>query len=363
MKKHTFLISLLLFVTPHIQAAEFCATTSGQLQSALSSAQSNNQHDVIKVAEGSYPTTGSEFSYTESAGWDLEISGGWTDFFGNPCGQQLSGNPFNTVLDGNNSARIMHIRSSGNSDITISNLSFINGGTANLSTAGGLRFYPTNTASHTGQVIIERNAFINNHAQTASALSFFSSGINSHIRNNVFTLNTAHNGSYSITIDQDLNSGIYFTNNTLVQNSGDSTNDIGGFVLFTRSSSSAYIGNNVLYDNGNRDLHLSGTGDVWLHYNDVGIRTGVAPFSNLGNFSADPEFNTGILEFTPSYGSPLVNAGYDPPSFVPIPTPFELAWFEGTLDLLGNTRKQQGKVDLGAIETSAEPPIFMDGFD
>ncbi len=102
---------------------------------------------------------------------------------------------------------------------------------------------------------------------------------------------------------------------------------------------------------------------MFLHHNDVGIRTGEEPFSMTGNISADPEFNTGILEFTPSYGSPLVNAGYDPPSSVPIPTPFELAWFEGTVDLVGNIRKQLGSVDIGAMETSAEPPIFINGFE
>lgn len=344
-------------------AAEFCVTTSSELQTALSSAQSNNQHNAVKIAEGSYSTPGSEFSYTDSDGWDLEISGGWTEFFGNDCGQQLTGNPLNTVLDGNNTTRIMNISSGGNSEITISNLTFINGGHDMLSGGGGLRFWSTNMNAHIGEVTIERNVFINNTAEKASALYFFSSGSKSHIRNNVFNLNQTTNGGYAVELNQDIDSGIYFTNNTMTQNTGDDLNDRGGLRIFTASSSNSYVGNNVLYGNGNEDFRINGTGQVYFHYNDVGVAVGTVNSSNVGNFSSDPKFNTGILEFTPSYGSPLVNKGYDPPNFVPIPTPFNLAWFEGSVDLLSNTRKQGGKVDIGAIETSPEPPIFINGFE
>ncbi len=363
MKNDYLLTILLLLISLPIFAAEFCVTSSAGLQAALNSAANNNQHDLIKIAEGSYTTPGSEFSYTESVGWDLEISGGWTEFFGNPCGQQLSGNPFNTVLDGDSSNRIMNIRSGGSSDITISSLAFINGGTSNLSNGGGLRFWPTNTNNHTGKVVIERSAFINNTAEEASAISFLSAGLRNHIRNNIFVVNSTTNGSNTVVINQDLSAGIYFTNNTMVTNSGDAANNRGGLRIFTTSTSNAYVGNNVLYDNGSEDFRVTGSGQVYLHYNNVDLVFGASSSSLIGNFSADPEFNPGILNYTPSYGSPLVNQGYDPPNIVPFPTPFNLAWFEGTVDIFGNPRKQDGKVDIGAVETEPEPPIFANGFE
>ena len=356
-------IFIMLLASTTSQAAEFCVTSSAGLQSALTSASSNNQHNTIKIAEGVYTTPGSTFEYSEGAGWDLEIIGGWTEFFGNDCGQQLSGNPYNTILDGNGTTRIMNIESGGNSDITISNLLFLNGGSPTTFGGGGLRFWSTTNVAHTGRVTIERNAFINNQAEQSSAVYFFSSGPKSHFRNNIFTLNTSHDGNFTLVVNHDLESGVYFTNNTVVNNSGDSANNYGGVQLFTTASSTTYVGNNVLYDNGNRDLHFSGSGETYLNYNNVGLQTGTAPTHFTGNFSADPEFNDGILEFTPSYGSPLVNAGYDPPNFVPIPTPFDLAWFEGTHDVEGNIRKQQGKVDIGAVESGPEPPIFINGFE
>jgi len=363
MKLMASFIFIMLLASTTSQAAEFCVTSSAGLQSALTSASTNNQHNTIKIAEGIYDTPGSTFEYSEGAGWDLEISGGWTEFFGNDCGQQLSGHPYNTVLDGNGTHRIMNIESGGNSDITISNLMFLNGGYSTLPSGGGLRFWSTNNMAHTGRVTIERNAFVNNQAEESSALYFFSSGPKSHFRNNIFTLNTSHDGSYTLDINYDLDSGVYFTNNTVINNAGDSVNNYGGVRFFTTANSTTYVGNNLLYDNGNRDLHFSGSGETYLNYNNVDLLSGTAPTHFTGNFSADPELIEGFLEFTPSFGSPLVNAGFDPPNFVPIPTPFDLAWFEGTHDVVGNVRKQQGRVDIGAVETGPEPPIFINGFE
>jgi len=79
MKNFWILLTALYIYISVSYAATFCATTSSELQSALDSANTNNQHNLIKIAEGSYETSGSQFSYKESgtnAGWDLEISGG-----------------------------------------------------------------------------------------------------------------------------------------------------------------------------------------------------------------------------------------------------------------------------------------------
>jgi hypothetical protein len=93
MRTFQFFIIASLLITLNSKAAVYCVTNSAQLQSALTSAQNSNEYDLIRVAEGHYVTPDSEFKYTSTSGWDLGISGGWTEFFGNPCGQQLSGSP------------------------------------------------------------------------------------------------------------------------------------------------------------------------------------------------------------------------------------------------------------------------------
>ncbi len=364
MKKYHLLTILILLISQPIYAAEFCVTTSAELQSAMTSAQINNQHNLIKVAEGLYLTPGSEFKYTEDTGWDLEISGGWTEFFGNPCGQQLSGNPWNTVLDGNSTTRIMNISSGGNSEISISNLTFINGGNATLSSGGGLRFWSTNFVAHTGKVTIERNIFINNQAEIASAVTFFSSGERSYFRNNIFTLNNTTDGSFSIDIHQDLNSGIYFTNNTVFNNSGDASENYGGLRIFTTASSDALVANNILYGNGNRDAHVSGTGDVYLKTNDLDIYFGTTPVESIGNFSAPPQFVPAAFSYTPASYSELLNKGTKPCSICPLPIPFDEFWVLGLVDTFGDSRVQHDRVDIGAVESPHESElIFISRFE
>ncbi|MGJ8663331.1 MAG: hypothetical protein ACSHWU_06760 [Marinicella sp.] len=364
MKTYKLLTTFFLTMTFNLHAAEFCANTGAGIQAALTIAQSNNQHNVIKIVEGSYTTPGSEFSYSEGAGWDLTISGGWTEFFGNTCGQQLSGDPWNTVLDGDSTTRIMNIRSGGNSEITISNLTFINGGNAALSAGGGLRFWHASGFTHTGQVNIERSIFINNQAEKASAITFYSSGERSYFRNNIFTLNESTNGNNTIEINQDSGSGIYFTNNTVFDNSGDASNNFGGLQVYTATGSETLIVNNILYNNGNRDLHLSFSGDVYLKTNNIGNLFGTTPIESTGNISAPPHFVPGLFSYTPASYSQLLNAGTKPCSTCPLPIPFDEFWILGTVDILGDIRVQHGRVDIGAIESPHESElIFVNGFE
>lgn len=57
------------------------------------------------MAESAYTTRGVAFDYNANDGYDLTISGGWSEFFGNDCGQQISTNPFITAIDGGSTSR------------------------------------------------------------------------------------------------------------------------------------------------------------------------------------------------------------------------------------------------------------------
>ncbi len=90
------IVLVMITSTTAATAAEFCVTNSAQLQASLDAAETNGQSDTIRIATGSYevPLSGG-FVYNSLApvgGDDHNISviGGWTEFFGNPCGQVLS---------------------------------------------------------------------------------------------------------------------------------------------------------------------------------------------------------------------------------------------------------------------------------
>lgn len=360
MKKHTLILITCLSWMSLNQAAEFCVTSSAELQSALTSAANNAQHDVIKIAEGSYLTPGSEFSYFGTNSWDLEISGGWSEFFGNPCGQQLTDNAFATALDGNQMNRVLRVRAFGTSDITISNLMLINGKVGDPERGGGLHLYGAQN-EHLGDTLIERVAFVNNEAKFGGAISI-SGGNKMSLRNNLFVVNHSL-VSNNVSIVQNDTTGVFFTNNTVYANTTDTASS-GGLRVYTSGTSGALVANNVLWDNDNSDLDMGGGGDKYLHNNDIGIRIGSTPISDEGNFSLPPRFEGGLFNFTPSAISPLVNAGRIPCFICPIPVPFDDRWGVGDTDVLGNERVQDNAVDIGAYESDhSRDLIFMHVFD
>ena len=255
----------------------------------------------------------------------------------------------------------MKIITSGSADITISNLLFINGIVGDTYRGGGLeiRSFENN---HTGNLVLERNAFINNEADFGSALS--TNGFTKMIlRNNLFVANNAIAG-YAVILLQSDGYGIYYTNNTLFGNTQVEVNSFGaGIDIAAYGSSKAAVYNNVSWDNEVFDLQLRGSGEHFFYNNNTEVRVGITPLAESGNFSSSPQFEIGFLNFKPSLNSPLVNTGKKPPFAAPFPIPFQSAWSLGDVDLLGNERLQDGKVDIGAYESSPEIPIFANGFE
>ncbi len=337
----------------------FCVDNGTSLQSVLALVGNNNEDDQVRIKEGSYivPVIGG-FVLNITDGMDVSISGGWSKFFNNPCGQQLALAGWATEIDGNSQRRGLFVDLGGNSDLSISNLSFWNG----FAISGGALQINTN-ATHTSRVTLENNVFIFNQANQGSAVDTI--GVHHlRVRNNYFTLNNSLQGGHAFRSSQSGGYGIHFTNNTVIHNGADNitVDSVTGARFLVQDPAKAFIANNVFWSNQNADVGIAGSGFSYFRNNNYLNLIGV--FDSIsGNFTDPPEFVPDLLPYAPSRNSPLVNAGTQPPAIIPVPTPFNMDWSTGTTDFSGNPRIQNDRIDVGAQESSHWPVIFYSGFE
>ncbi|MBX3726355.1 MAG: hypothetical protein KF823_10620 [Xanthomonadales bacterium] len=332
-----------------------CVTNSQQLQAALVLAAFNGQDDVIRIATGHYPIPPGGFFYnTESVHADdkhLTLIGGWSELFGNPCGQQLTQNPFYTVLDGGGIDRVLRIRPGRHGDVTVRLLTLANGRATHSNgpaIGGGLYIDPVadnNTSVHR----IERNAFINNVSDSIVGALDLSTGVviatgRRLVINNLFWGNRALLGIGAVRIQQRGGEGVWFTNNTVIGNSVSLPQpDYPGAVQLG-GSADRHVYNNILWGNTLSDLHIETNTPLYLHSNNIGHRTGyLGSTAASGNMSTNPQFGPGFLSFTPGRTSPLVDAGIHPG---PLPS----IWHLPERDLNDSPRVVGPAVDIGAYE-------------
>ncbi len=338
-------VGLILILSLQAYAAEFCATNAASLHTILAIAEANNEDDVVRIRAGFFDANGTTFSYEAANNWDLDISGGWGPTVSGACGIQSGGV---TTLDGQTAVRVLNIIMSGDAKLTVSDLNFVNGLTS--SDGGGLSISRVGSLVG-GKVTVERNIFINNSSVDGSSALMILEGDTINVQNNLFTANQTGD-KYTIHIVQSAGYGSYFVNNTVIFNDASvALGDEAGVRLSIAIDTSALVANNVMQENGNEDLFLFGGGDFYLKTNNVGAVNGAEPFDGFGNFNLPPRFESGLLDFTPTATSPLVNAGISPCFVCPIDPPFDQTWQLGDVDLGGNDRVQNGRPDIGAYES------------
>ena len=371
-----FVVLMLLLRCNIAGATEFCATNSVQLSTALSTAATNGEDDVIKVAVGTYNAGGfAAFVYSPATlsngdDKDLTIIGGYSEFFGNPCGQRLLDDPLLTVLDAQGIRRVLLVSLRANSSITIRLLTFINGDASgddpNVDHLGGGLGIRTEDAS-TGLITIERNAFVDNVAKYGGGLSAASltSGFGTlRVINNLFVGNSATVTYGAVNLDNRSDqgnalTGIYFTNNTVIDNSAPPSSGTGAGGVRIYGPVGRYVYNNNLWNNTDVDLVVyapSGDNhDFVLRNNNFATRVGQAPTTADGNISVEPVYEASEpFDYTPVRSSPLVDAGI----FAPPPN-FSL-WYLTDYDLRYADRVVGPNVDIGAYENER---IFTNGFE
>lgn len=363
-------LCLLASATP-APAEEFCATNSLEIDDALTAAAVNGEDDVVKIAAGSYDVgiVSLEYAPAELPNGDdndLTLIGGYSEFFGNPCGQRLVDDPFMTVLDAEGLRRVLRIAAPEHGSVTIRLLTFTGGNPPAGSYGGGLEITAVDGAR--GTLTIERNVFVDNQARYGGGLSATSGAggfgplrvinnlfVNNHspLNGNIAAANLSNLDDQGFTADS-----IWFTNNTVVSNTADTTESFatGGAQLY--GPVGRYVFNNNLWNNTGADLNVYAPGgddhDYQLVSNNFAARIGAEPTNAMNNLSVPPVYEGGgFFDYTPVRSSPLVDAGIDPP-------PISTSWYLTPYDLHPRDRVIGPAVDIGAYENDR---IFANGFE
>jgi len=264
--KNTLLLLGVILIALSVQSATFNVSNPSELQTALSTTESNGEDDIIILANGTYNIT-STLNFYSTENYTLTIRGNTAS---------------NCIIDGSGSSRIIMLETTtSNGNINILNITFQNGHSTNggvgintesatttissciftsntaIDFGGGLSAYTNN-----GAIIIDDCTFTNNIAIGNDAGGLFAGTYSGNITlsNSIFTGNIAqgddaggcmlYSDSTGIVVMHDNN----FTNNSAEDDAG------GAMVYLLADNSSATVYNN---DFQNNNAHLGG-GGCWI---------------------------------------------------------------------------------------------------
>ncbi|AKS42952.1 hypothetical protein [Wenzhouxiangella marina] len=350
--------------------AIFCVGTASEFRSALLDSRDNGEDDQIRLRSGNYLST-EGFGFITDLELDraLSITGGWFDFNAINCFSQQGSDPTDTVIDGQDqrSGIVINALDVGStSSLLIGNLSIVQGATT--STDAGLRI--SGVAGFDGEILIERVRFAGNDGGDGAALRAIG-GNKLTVRNSVFQFNhTAGSGGTILFSMPAEDQGVYFINNTVINNSSDfegiSTSATSGLSINLNQSGDnipqALVANNLFWFNELADLFFSASGGIkHVYNNNYEQRLGIVQHSG-NNLSLPPQLAPPILDFTPGEDSPLIDQGLAAPALRGIP--FLLDWSYGSIDFDGGIipRVHGDRVDIGAVESPYRDGFFRDRF-
>jgi parallel beta-helix repeat protein len=230
-------------------AATFCASSVSELQTALTTATSNNEDDKIKIVQGTYE---GKFQFISAEQFNLTIEGGYTA----GCASRVV-DAENTVIDGDSSGNVLLLVGGNNVvDFVIDGLMVINGNATTTPKGGGLHI-----KTNGGEVTLSNNIISDNSANDAGGGAYIEGATTATLTNNTVENNTKRGVSFNSlsianltdnTFTGNSGGGVYFNSsttatledNTFTGNSGGS-----GAGAYFDSSSTATLKNNVITDN------------------------------------------------------------------------------------------------------------------
>lgn len=370
MKRFLLLIILIVLFPASARAAVICVINGSQLKTALQTAANNGQPDQIRLKFGTYVhPDGGTFTYKPVSGQDhnLEMSGGWSPTVtGGQCARQTAVNhALTTVITTANNVRLLDIQPPEDSSmsVSISRLALV-GGETNSGGGAGLRYYAQEGQG--GMLRIENVAFIDNSGGSGAALSILNDG-RTRVYNSLFHGNLTSGGV--VTLVTVWNGGIaHVTNNTVINNLPTGGNNGAGLEVWASGEARALVANNHLWGNSSRDLVLRAHQGSQIIYRNNNYRhihrvhDATSSLEGSNNISLQTTYVTGMQGYVPAPGSPLINAGTQPPPLLPVPVPWQHSWTVGTTDMLNRTRVLGPRVDIGAYEAPWVDAIFGNGF-
>ena len=222
-----------------------CVAAALELQSALTTAQSNGKDNTIMIVQGTYP---GRFTYSSTLGFNITLLGGYAA----GCVGRVT-DPSNTIMDGERSGRVLDIRAYNGGHITLGGLTIQNG---NVSGAGGgCMAYAQSDSGTAGNITFTDTVFSGNRAQWGGgghAGSYSTSGVGGDvlITQSTLTGNVAEYNGGGMIVDSYSSSGtaghVRVTSNSII---GNTAGSIGGGVIASSYSTSGAAGAVLLATN------------------------------------------------------------------------------------------------------------------
>ena len=269
--------------------------------------------------------------------------------------------PQDTDIAGAGSSRLLHIQAlHGPMNVEISNLNFLGGNAGSEGKGGAIQLL---LMPETGEanVLIDRCRFQANTAATGAAIWALAKH-RLDIRNSIVDSNhsTSNGQNQALSIEGQGEAAIYLINNTITRNLADpATFDYGGARIHLDSTAAALLVNNVIWGNDAYDLSIEGSGDFYVHHNNLGSTAySTSLTGDIGNLSVDPMLDGASRR--PLGGSPMIDAGREPPPFPIPPVAFDNDWSPGDYDVSAAARLEGTTLDIGAVEF---PLNFRNGFE
>jgi len=228
-------------------SADHCVSNATELQTALTTAESNGEDDTIRVVEGTYA---GNFSFESGETYDLTILGGHTS----GCGLRKF-DPANTVLDGGAAGQVLNLYSAYDYvDIAVEGLTLQNGYTSGDD--GGGIYVRTLPPLIGGNINIRLSIIQNNTALVGGGVYVRNSGESGTtgdivIANNFVLNNTSTTNDGGLSLTNDATTGtagdIVLINNVVANNTNQGA--VGGGVQAESSADSGTPGTITLTNN------------------------------------------------------------------------------------------------------------------